>query len=143
MDRSDIRAKAMVLFRRGDNILVSEIREKDGVLKGYRLPGGHVEFDELSIDTARREIKEELNADLSDMKLLGVLENRFTYHDKKGHEIIFVYEAFFEDKALYEYEVIEAVEHSDNSAFKLYWIDPRNIPTGLGLFPDGLLALIS
>ena len=74
--------------------------------------------------------------------MLGVLENRFTYHDKAGHEIIFVYAASFSDQAFYARDVIDAVEHSDNSTFKLYWMAPTQLPEGMALYPDGLKELL-
>jgi len=54
MNRSDIRVKAYAVFRRGRDILVHEIREKDGSLRGYRSPGGHVEFGETSLEAVHR-----------------------------------------------------------------------------------------
>lgn len=54
MNRSDIRVKAYAVFQRGKEILVHEVRELDGSLIGYRVPGGHVEFGEKSLDTLKR-----------------------------------------------------------------------------------------
>jgi 8-oxo-dGTP pyrophosphatase MutT (NUDIX family) len=142
MNRSDIKAKAMVVFRRGNEILLNEVREKDGTLKGYRPPGGHVEFGEKSIETARREIMEEIGAEIDNLKLLGVLESNFVYYDIPGHEIIFMYEASFLNKSYYQKDSFIAHEHSDNSHFELFWIDPDKLPSNIKLFPDNLHAFL-
>ena len=142
MNRSDIRAKAMVVFRRQDQILVNEVREASGHLTGFRIPGGHVEFGERSIDTAIREIKEELNTDIQNVTFLSVFENVFTYNGKVGHEIIFVYTAEFAESRFYESDVIEAFEHSDGQAFNLYWLDPKALPENKPLFPQGLSEFV-
>ncbi len=143
MNRSDIKAKAMVVFRRGGEIFLNEVREKDGTLKGYRLPGGHIEFGEKSAETARREVMEELGAEITDLKLLGVLENHFTYHDIPGHEVIFIYEATFVNQSYYLNNSFMAHEHSDNSHFELFWIDPAGQPSEAKIFPSGLLELLT
>lgn len=59
----------------------------------YRLPGGGIEFGERAEDTLKRELKEELGLDININAQLGVLENLFTFNNKKGHEIAFLFEA--------------------------------------------------
>lgn len=142
MSRDLIKPKAMAVFRRGNQILVNEVRESDGRLVGFRIPGGHVEFAEYAQDTIIREIREELGAEIADVQKIGVLENVFTYMEQTGHEIIFVYAARFADEALYAEDSLTA--HEDNgTAFTLVWYDPKNLPEGAALYPDGLLDLIA
>ncbi len=136
MTRSDIRVKAYAVFRRGTEILVHKIHEKDGSLKGYRVPGGHVEFGEKSLDAIHREIREELNAAITDVSLLMVTENIFVFHDLPGHEITFVYNANFADPSFYKMDDIIGDEVGQK--FTLYWIDPDKLPSGVLLFPSGL-----
>lgn len=57
----------------------------------HRLLGGHLEFGETTLDGVRREVAEETGAELLDPVLLGVLENRFIYRERPGHEIVFVF----------------------------------------------------
>lgn len=140
--RDLIKPKAMAVFRRGTQILVNEVRESDGRLAGFRIPGGHVEFAEYSKNTITREIREELNAEIADVKLLGVLENVFTYLGQTGHEVIFVYAARFADEALYTQDSLQAVE-DNGTVFDLVWHDPNNLPEDATLYPDGLLDLIA
>lgn len=142
MSRAWIKPKAMAVFRRGAEILVNEVRESDGRLVGFRIPGGHVEFAEYSKDTITREIREELKAEIADVQLFGVLENVFTYMGQTGHEVIFVYGARFADETLYAADRLAAHE-DDGTAFELVWHNPENLPEGAALYPDGLLDLIS
>ena len=142
MSRALIKPKALAVFRRGNEILVNEVRESDGRLDGFRIPGGHVEFAEYSKDTITREIREELNAEIADVQLLGVVENIFTYLGQACHEVIFVYSARFVDEALYTQDRLQAVE-DNGTVFDLVWHDPQHLPEGAALYPDGLLDLIS
>ena len=142
MSRDLIKPKAMAVFRRGKEILVNEVRESDGRLVGFRIPGGHVEFAEYSKDTITREIREELKAEIVGVHLLGVLENVFTYLGQTGHEVIFVYGARFADEALYTQDSLQAVE-DNGTVFELVWHDPQSLPEGAALYPDGLLDLIA
>ncbi len=83
--------KAMVVVRRprDEAILVSGDTDDDG--SGYeRPPGGHVEPGELAIETARRELREEIGQELQNMRLLDVMENLFRLNGVQGHEIVFV-----------------------------------------------------
>ncbi|MCA1710579.1 MAG: NUDIX domain-containing protein [Actinobacteria bacterium] len=57
----------------------------------HRLLGGHVEFGEPTVDAIRREVREETGCAFLDPRLLGVLENRFVYQQRPGHEVVFVY----------------------------------------------------
>jgi len=142
MSRALIKPKAMAVFRRGNQILVNEVRESDGRLVGFRIPGGHIEFAEHSEDTIIREIREELGAEITDVHKIGVLENVFTYMGQTGHEIIFVYGARFVDETLYAKDILTAYE-DNGMAFELVWHDPKNLPEGAALYPEGLLDLMA
>jgi ADP-ribose pyrophosphatase YjhB (NUDIX family) len=86
----------------------------------YGPPGGGIEFGERAVDAVRRELREELAADVRDVTLVGVLENIFTYEDQPGHEIVFVFEARLVDASLYEREEIAGVE--GDQPFVVRWI---------------------
>jgi hypothetical protein len=137
-----VRPKAVCIFRRRDEVLVSETPDsvKGDVLHGP--PGGAIEFRERSEDAARREIREELGADVEDLRLVGVLENIFHYEGLPGHEIIFVHEARFADPSYYERSQIQGVE--SGRSFVLEWRELAAFGrTGARLVPDGLYDLLS
>ena len=57
----------------------------------YMLPGGRIEELEESIDTIKREIKEEIGCDVQEASLFSIQENFWTRNDKKCHGIEFYY----------------------------------------------------
>ncbi len=59
-------------------------------------PGEH------SVDALRREIREELDLEITAPRLLGVLENVFSVEQEPVHEIVFVYDACFAEASAYE-----------------------------------------
>jgi ADP-ribose pyrophosphatase YjhB (NUDIX family) len=142
MNRADIKIKTMVVFRRGNEILVNAVPEPDGTVKGYRPPGGHVEFGERAIETIAREVVEELQTEGENYQLLSMLENMFVYGGKQHHEIVFIFTADFKDKSFYEKDnVLGHLE--DGTNFDLFWIDPAKLPAGLKLYPIGLINLLT
>ena len=88
-----IRLRAICVFRRGDSILVSFAVDPRNGGRYARTIGGAVEFGEHSEDALRREIREELGAEIVNPRLLGVLENVFSIEGTERHEIVFVYDA--------------------------------------------------
>lgn len=73
-----IRPLALVLFRRDDGaILVAPGFDPVKQQRFYRPLGGGIEFGERAEDALRREIQEEIGAELRAPRLLGVLENTF------------------------------------------------------------------
>ena len=53
----------------------------------WSLPGGHVELHEPAGDALRREMGEELGADVEVERLLWVVENFFEYAGHRHHEL--------------------------------------------------------
>ena len=138
-----IRPLALALFRRGDGaILVVPGFDPVKQQRFYRPLGGGIEFGERAEDAARREIREELGAEIDGLKLLGVFENIFTYLGQPGHELVWLYEARFTDPALYSRDVIEADE--SGARFEVHWVRPDVFVHGEApLYPDGLLELLT
>lgn len=68
---------------------------------GYFFPiGGRIRINEDSETAAKREVREEVGLDLSDLRLLGVIENFFDHANEPFHELCFLY------KAEVEHEVV-------------------------------------
>lgn len=108
----------------------------------YRPFGGSIEFDEKAEDTLRREISEEIGEHAVNIRFMGVLENMFNYENEKTHEIIFVYSAALEVKAVYDMDVIEVDENGIPQ--KAYWKEMEDFKSRkLILYPEGLIELIS
>lgn len=101
--------------------------------------GGAVEFGELVLDALRREIREEINAEIIEPVQLGVLENVFTYRGDPGHEIVFVFDAKFANAQLYSRTSLPVREPVWNGPAR--WIDLSD-PLPYALYPDGLTTLL-
>jgi ADP-ribose pyrophosphatase YjhB (NUDIX family) len=137
-----IRPIALVVFRRADGaILVAPGFDNFKQQAFYRPLGGEIEFGEYAVDAARREIHEELAAEIDALKLLGVFENIFEYLGHNGHELAWVYEALFLDPSFTERDVVYAVE--GDASFEVHWVQLQRFVNGeLLLYPDGLLEVL-
>jgi 8-oxo-dGTP pyrophosphatase MutT (NUDIX family) len=109
----------------------------------YRPLGGTVEFGELARQAVERELQEEIEAELTNLRFLGVLENLFTLEGETGHEIVLIFEGDFVDRSLYEKEAVEGQEE-DGMPFVAFWKPLSLFRQGEApLYPDGLLELLS
>ena len=134
-----IRPLALVAVRSGPRVLVQDYAATGGA-QAYRPLGGAVDHGELAEDAAVREIGEELGADITDVRLLGVLENIYSKDDKDWHEIVFMFEARFADASLEASERLVGVE-GDGDRIEAVWLDVSE-PQDAPLYPPGLLELL-
>lgn len=106
----------------------------------FRVPGGGVEFGERAADALRRELREELAAELDGVELLGVLENLFTYAGRPGHEIVFVFRAALRDRTLYDRDDLVVLDEGS----PVSWEPLAALRDGAArLYPEGLGALLA
>ena len=126
----------MAVIRRPQDaaLLVSEA--PDGSFQ--RPLGGHVEFGEYARDTIRREFGEEIGQRLTDVRLLGVLENIFPWRGGTEHEVVFIFSAAFADPAAYD---IEEQVIADKTQDRVIWRAPGTVSPPL--YPAGLTELIA
>jgi len=137
-----IRAKVICLFRNGKQILVGDAFDPTKNELFYCPPGGGVEFGETSEEALRREIREELATEIENPRLLGVLENIFTYDGQQGHEIVFVYDAQLVNTALYSVDRFKGYE-SNGETYNAIWLDLETIgPQTPPIYPEGLLEML-
>ncbi|MEO5951958.1 MAG: NUDIX domain-containing protein, partial [Chloroflexia bacterium] len=92
-----IRATALGIFRRGDEIFVAKGYDPNKDQYFYRPLGGGIEFGERGEEAIIREMREETGLELTNVLYLGICENIFTYLGEPGHEIVLLYEANFAD----------------------------------------------
>lgn len=136
-----VRVKVICIFGDGGRILAIDGGDPVTGERFWVPVGGGVELGETSREALIREIEEELSAELSDIALLGVLENIFTFKGEQGHEIMFVYDARFVDESMYQQSEIVGRE-AGRQLFSAYWIDPFDPPGNRPLYPDGLEGLL-
>jgi ADP-ribose pyrophosphatase YjhB (NUDIX family) len=139
--KRSIRPLALCVFRHRGRILVACLRDPEKGQDFYRPLGGGVKFGESADRAVRREILEEMDCEIEEIRLLGVLENQFTYNGKAGHEILFIYDAKFKDKSLYEVKHPPAHE-GDKRHIRTKWIDPSKKNRKTPLYPEGLRELL-
>lgn len=142
MKKEQIIAKAICVFRKEDAILVSEGFDEVKGTFYYRPIGGKIEYGETSAKAVRREILEEIEASITNLKHVGTIENIFTYNGDSGHEVVFVYEAEFIEMSFYEKASFYGQE--DNGIrFKLLWKPISDFSNNIcTLVPDGLFELL-
>ncbi|MGD2180635.1 NUDIX hydrolase [Lusitaniella coriacea] len=137
-----IRVIALGLIRDESRIFVSQGYDTAKQETFYRALGGGVDFGETSLAAVQREFQEEMQAELTNLRYLGCIENIFTYNGKPGHEIIQTYQCDFVDRALYEQDEIEFVEGSTKR--KAVWIEIERCKSGeLTLVPAQFLNYLT
>lgn len=137
-----IRPIAICVFQHQNKILVFEAYDTVKNEVFYRPLGGSIEFGEHSSIAVKREIKEELGADICNLSFLGSIENIFECDGKPGHEFVQVYEADFSDPEFYQRESFDAFE-DDGSELKVVWKEIKFFKNGKApLYPTGLLELL-
>ncbi len=72
-------------------VLAEEYPATDAHATFLRLPGGGVEYGETAAHAVRRELREELAAEVTSAELATVIENIYDDHGRSGHEIVFVF----------------------------------------------------
>jgi 8-oxo-dGTP pyrophosphatase MutT (NUDIX family) len=121
-----------------DRIFVSQFQDpvKQGTL--YRALGGGVEFGEHSRDALQREFKEEIQAELTNIKYLACLENFFIFNGQAGHELIQLYQCDFVDSKFYELASLDFVDGNLKST--AFWMPVDRFRSGeLRLVPESFL----
>jgi ADP-ribose pyrophosphatase YjhB (NUDIX family) len=136
-----IRPVAVGLLEHEGRLLVTHGVESTTGAAFYRPPGGAVDFGERAGDALRREFLEELDAALSEPRLLGVLENLFEFEGKMRHEVVFVLEAYFLNPKLYGQAEFVPREPGRAAA---RWKPIEELLTGaVPLYPQGLARLLT
>lgn len=136
-----IRPIALAAVRRGDDLLVFEGHDATKGETFYRPLGGGIEFGEPAVVALRRELREELAAELSRVELLGVLENIFAAYGRQGHEIVFVYAADLAEPSLYEHDDVGRIIDEGSP---VSWQPLSRFTRGEAiLYPTGLLELLT
>ena len=113
MREGQIRVIAIGIIRRGDEIFVAEGFDSVKESHFYRPLGGAIEFGEYGHETLAREFREEIQADLKDIRYLFTVENIFRLEGSRGHEIVQVYEAAFADPTFYKRTQVTGIDDGD------------------------------
>ena len=144
MDRGRIRPKALCVVETDGEILVTAYDDPNTAERYYRPLGGSIEFGEYSGDAVVREFREEIGAELVDLRYLATIENVFDYGGEPAHELVAIYDGRFADESLYARESIRGYETEVDAEFEAVWKPVADFESGDGpLYPDGLLELLT
>lgn len=88
-----MRPVSFCLLEHNDRLLLQEFWHEFDHYHFYRPPGGGIEHGERAAEAMRRELREELDAEVSEPEFITVLENIFEYGGDTKHEIVFLYRA--------------------------------------------------
>jgi 8-oxo-dGTP pyrophosphatase MutT (NUDIX family) len=134
----EIRVIALGLIRDDERIFISEGYDPVKQDTFYRALGGGVDFGETSLEALHREFQEEIQAELTNIRYLGCIENLFTFNGKPGHEIIQLYQCDFVDPKLYQIERTVFAEGDRQKA--ALWVEINRFKSGeLRLVPEVFL----
>lgn len=137
-----IRALAVGLVVREDRVLVERGLDRASGHEYYRAIGGGIEFGERAAEAVVREWQEELALAFAPRRLLGVIENLFTYEGRAGHEIAFVFLGDVAEASAGDPDRIRLTE-SDGAEHEACWIPLATLRAGgPPLYPAGTLALL-
>ena len=136
-----IRVKAICVLRRGTQLLLSFAIDPDTGARYGRPLGGGVELGERAEDAVRREFLEEIGAELTALRQLGVVENLFTWREQLHHEVIFVFAAEFADRELYGRETFVVQEAVCDGPAE--WVELSRVLNGdVIVYPPELLPIL-
>ncbi len=141
MKPKKIRVISICIFEHNQKILVFEAFDSVKKTMFYRPLGGGVEPCETTQETIKREIREELSLEMTDLNLLGVVENIFIHEGNTGHEIVFVYDGQFVDKKVYDLSELN-VHESDGEVLRAVWRSLDSFDEYHRLVPEELGKLL-
>jgi ADP-ribose pyrophosphatase YjhB (NUDIX family) len=136
-----VTVKVVGLAWRGDELLLGEVEDSAGRVKGLRPLGGHIEFGETRENALAREFAEELGCGIALAGPWHAFENLYEHEGATGHEFIFAANVTLADGELYRRDRIGFHEDQGLPCFAV-WQSPASLPPGLELYPSGLLSMI-
>jgi 8-oxo-dGTP diphosphatase len=108
----------VIIVGKNDRVLVMKRRAVHAPM--YAIPGGHLELGETFEEGAIREVKEELNIDIRNPKVIAVTNNLKTFQDEGRHYISIILVARNYSGHLKNMEPDKCDE--------FLWADPHNLP---------------
>ncbi len=104
----------------------------------YRPLGGGIEYGEKSEVAVVREFEEELGLKIRLKGAPKIFENIFTYYGRPGHEIVFIFEAEFEDSSAYQKNEFDIIE-GGKVVGQAVWASREDVKREGGrLYPTGI-----
>ncbi|TNE62137.1 MAG: NUDIX domain-containing protein [Bacteroidetes bacterium] len=114
-----MRAVALCLLEHQNRVLLQEFWHEHEHYHFYRPPGGGIEFGERAADAIRRELREELDAEVSEPAFVRVMENIFEYGGELKHEIVFLFRATVLDPRVTGVPEVQLIDNT--YTFRAVW----------------------
>ena len=136
-----IRIVSVAAVRRADGaLLVQRGTAADGDEQFHRLIGGGEDFGETAEQAVVRELDEELGAAIVGVRLLGWVENRFTWAGRPAHELLAVHVGEVRDERVLSTDDLGPIPGTDST---VHWVPVDELLDGpRALYPDGLADLL-
>ncbi|NEP45926.1 MAG: NUDIX hydrolase [Okeania sp. SIO2G4] len=136
--KNKIRVLALGLIRDDDHLFISQGYDSIKQESFYRVMGGGVDFGEYSRDALQREFQEEIEAELTNIKYLGCMENIFMFNGEERHELIQLYKCDFADPKFYQIEELTFWEKERKKT--ALWVSIDRFKSGeLKIVPENFL----
>ena len=133
--------KTFLVCVRNGSALMQKGAEDDGKVF-YRPLGGHIEAFEKSDTALQREMDEEIHTAVRNLKLIDVIENIFTQHRKRIHEIVFLYSGELEKRDLYNRRILDRDEDGEKTF--AYWVSREELAKARSrVYPIGVYKHIT
>jgi 8-oxo-dGTP pyrophosphatase MutT (NUDIX family) len=134
-----IKVKSLAWIEDGDSLFVVSMFDQVKNHFYCRPVGGGVEFGEPARAAVEREVREELDTEITITGDPLILENIFTYEGGAGHEIVYLFPCQFVDKSFYERKAYPLTE-IDGSQWQAMWVKRSDCLDGtVRLVPETLL----
>ena len=135
MEFGKIRVVSSAIIEHNGKYFMQRFFDKAADEEFWTPMGGGVNFGELAADAVKREFIEELGIELVVGEQICVLENRYLYNGKRGHEIQYFFRCEFMDKSLYDCDKINYIEPGKEDKYG-EWVSPDQVmrPEGIREF---------
>ena len=128
-------SKGQYLFHQGHDKLKGEIF--------YRPLGGGIEFAESGQSAVAREIKEELDLEVTVSELRASFENIFVFEGSPGHEIVLLFPVTFKHPAASQRATFDIVEDGVVVGKAVWRSVAEIVAEGAQLYPNGLKKVLN
>ena len=120
---------ALGLIAWSDRLFLSEGYDPIKQQTFYRALRGGVDFGETSHAALVREFQAEIQAELTNIRYLGCLENLFVYNGQSGHEIIQLYQCDLTESQFYQQDKIFHFTDGEEPQ-KAMWVELKRFTSG-------------